>query len=281
MQSCCDKSARLTVALAGDGQVPRYIAVWITVCNGHHWGPHSRALSQPEPAVCNTTKKQLAHPERSATHRPTSSSVQSRKPICSTPGHLSTPNPNPPTPFRRPRPAQLAPFRTWSLQPRPASTCRKLLRQNSPPPPLGHRLPSATPDHRQTDTHNSNPGRKRKPAHDAVDDNSPAPRPSGCHILHPPSRHHDHIPPRHAGGSSSSSTGGGETGLRDAPGPAAKGLPPAAGQEVGRGGRGHLQQAGQVLPHDRDGERHVRPAGAVLPATVSWTFVPGGLMPSR
>lgn len=48
---------------------------------------------------------------------------------------------------------------------------------------------------------------------------------------------------------------------------------------MGRGGRGHLQQAGQVLPHDRDGEGHVRPAGAVLPATVSWTFVSGTWYP--
>lgn len=36
-------------------------------------------------------------------------------------------------------------------------------------------------------------------------------------------------------------------------------------------GKGQLVgPAGQVLPHDRDGQRNVRPAGAVLPTTVCY-----------
>lgn len=56
-----------------------YLGTSPSGCNGHHWDPHSRPFSQPEAAVCNTTKKQLAHPrpDRCATHhRPTSSSVR-------------------------------------------------------------------------------------------------------------------------------------------------------------------------------------------------------------
>lgn len=239
---------------------------YVTVITGTHIPGHSANQKQPFVIPAKNSSRHHAQKERCATHRPTSSSVAIEGGLSIPPTDRPSihawaplhPDPNPPTPsadrdLPNWPPDCCLPTLDLPRQSQAAQTARRLC----------HRLPLATRPHR-LDTRS----KARSEAHDAVqNNNSTAPRPGGCLFLHPPSHHH--IPLRHASGGSSSSTTDRKTGLRDAPGPAAKGLPPAADQEVGRGGRGHLQQAGQVLPHDRDGTGHVRPAGAVLPATVS------------
>lgn len=236
---------------------------YVTVITGTHI---PEPLSQPEPAVCNTTKKQLAHP-REKCHPPPDVKLRSIEGGLSIPADRPTIHLRPGTPppriqtHRLPPPTETLPNwpPDWSLQTSPCLDSRKLHRTACPlslSSTIGLPWP---PEEIHTST--------RDEAHDAVDNNNPASRKSGRHFLPSPRgyRRH-HISPRCAG----SSTTDRKTGLRDAPGPAAKGLPPAAHQEMGRGGRGYLHQAGQVLPHDRDGTGHVRPAGAVLPPTVSW-----------
>lgn len=140
------------VALVGDrylGTSPSGLPYVTVITETHIPAP----LSQPEPAVCNTTKKQLAHPERSATHRPTSSSVQlkegSQFPPTDRPSIYAWaplhPGSKPTDSLRRPRPCPIG-LPTGIFNPRPASTVASC-RDSLPPlsaidhrPSLGTRL---------------------------------------------------------------------------------------------------------------------------------------------